>query len=425
MHTEPEISCRELLNDLPSFMENWNAVLVKEIRQTLKRRDTLWAFNGLLAVLAVSLIIFLLSRSSWQSPTLRLGSFCCLITMSVWQFLMYLYLPHIAFRLFADEHLAQAVDMLRLAPLSSHLVLRGKRLAVYGLGLVISSAVVPFLCFSYLLRGVSLLSLFIAILTVMISAVLLMELGLGCGAAARKPWSRIAFSFGLTALCVIGGLISGSLVAGMVQMPFEFVGGLVCFWPVLLFVLMMVTAFSHAQASDLGQVSFGMFRPLGITFYDAPALIRLGEVTLQLCDLLDKVCMQDPRRRLTKTMVEHSPAAPEIMANGKTVIRSLFGRAKDLRFLLPVTLPELDTARDQLRRAALPIGQLLRIAIIEAHHSANQNQFELTYVTYFREWLSNQELVELRTEAENLIAASRCYLQTQQQETQWPVQAPA
>ena len=176
-----------------------NPLLVKEGRQILKSRFFAASF---LIVLGVGWFLAL------SSPMVRLAD--ALDTAGRELFLNYYALlaaalcvpvPFAAMYSFAFEQRDQAIEMLRISRLSAPQIVRGKLLvALLHAGLYVA-ALVPFMCFAYLLRGIDLLVILGLTIELLCIATALTMFALWMGTLSRTP-TRLT-------------LAASALVAGM------------------------------------------------------------------------------------------------------------------------------------------------------------------------------------------------------------------
>ena len=176
-----------------------NPIMVKELRQAVRSRFvTALLFLFLFAQLAIVALVL----SSNQGSELRPGLgrdlfsvlhsailFTCMVGLSVYT----------SVRLFAERGM-EGLDLLYVTALSPRAIVRGKLSAAFVLTLLLYSASLPFVAFTYLLRGVGLGDIFLVLglglLAVMDGVALaLASAALGGGRLLRVLAGLVALGF--------------------------------------------------------------------------------------------------------------------------------------------------------------------------------------------------------------------------------------
>jgi hypothetical protein len=140
-----------------------NPIVVKELRQAVQSRLVLTALMVLLSIQLAALAVYLLASDTGRlsfdaGPQVFLVLFAILLGIGL------LFMPlYTALRLAAERADAN-VDLLFITTLKPRSIIAGKLLAAVVLTTLIFSACLPFLTFTYFLRGIDLLSIFVALL---------------------------------------------------------------------------------------------------------------------------------------------------------------------------------------------------------------------------------------------------------------------
>jgi hypothetical protein len=190
-----------------------NPIVVKEIRTGMRARMFLiFYFALLLGTLLLSLVQ---TQGLHDAPDQRAGLrlfavICCCLTFAVMGAV-----PVHAFRAMQAEREQNTLDVLMISGLKAKSVVWGKFLGSMLLMTVFVSALVPFMVFSYLLRGIDILTIPLTVAWILATAMMLTMGALWLGAAARQaPWTMLLQMFviggaGLTILVHIGLFLAG------------------------------------------------------------------------------------------------------------------------------------------------------------------------------------------------------------------------
>ncbi len=178
-----------------------NPIVVKELRQAVQSRFVIAALLTLLSIQIVAIGIYLLASGA-SLVSFDAGRQVFLMLFAILQVIGMLFVPlYTAVRLVAERSDTN-VDLLFITTIKPRSIISGKMFAAVTLTVLIYSACMPFMAFTYFLRGIDLPSIFLS-LGIGFTAVI------ACAQAAvfvaLIPVSR-AFKviFGLIALIVFG-----------------------------------------------------------------------------------------------------------------------------------------------------------------------------------------------------------------------------
>jgi hypothetical protein len=158
-----------------------NPMLVRHVRQQLRSRAFLSSYS---ATLTIAFVAAALVASDGGGDGRSRGLVA--ILAMVWTFAVWIFEPISAFRALSLERDEDTWDMIRLTGMSPRRLLVGLLKASTVQGMLYASAIAPFMVMAYLLRGIDLL------------AVLLAVLFIGVGGVAASATALLAASTGVT-----------------------------------------------------------------------------------------------------------------------------------------------------------------------------------------------------------------------------------
>ena len=238
--------------------EYLNPILVKEARQALKSRQFVLTFSLLLLLgWAWSLLGVALA-----SPTIYYGAMGPFLLAGYYLVLnvpLLMVVPFAAFRSLAGEREDGTYELLSITTLSARQVVTGKLGSAVLQMLVYYSALAPCIAFTYLLRGVDILSIaFLLAVTFLISLVL-SALGVLIGTASRvRHWQvllSVLLVIGLGWVCFMWSMISMQLLVSNEVIPFDQVEFWLAMATTLTFAISLIVLFTAAAAAQLSFAS--------------------------------------------------------------------------------------------------------------------------------------------------------------------------
>lgn len=145
-----------------SLNDRINPIVVKELRQAVQSRFVIAALMTLLSIQIIAIGIYLLTSGS-SLFSFDAGRDVFLILFAILQGIGMLFVPlYTAVRL-AAERSDTNVDLLFITTIKPRSVIAGKMFAAITLTVLIYSACMPFMAFTYFLRGIDLPSIFISL----------------------------------------------------------------------------------------------------------------------------------------------------------------------------------------------------------------------------------------------------------------------
>lgn len=207
-----------IVRRLTQWADQLNPILVKEARQALKSRQFLATFSlVLLCAWGWSLIGVALAgptmRYTAQGYTIFLGYFF-ILGAALW-----VIIPFSAFRSLAQERDDRTMELLTITNLTPRQIVAGKLATALLQMIVYLSALAPCLAFTYLLRGIDVVTILLLTGYAVVGCVLLSLVGLVLAATVRGRTGQVAMS-----LVFVAGLVwlfvfaVGLTVAGAMEL---------------------------------------------------------------------------------------------------------------------------------------------------------------------------------------------------------------
>ncbi|MCI0336252.1 MAG: ABC transporter permease [Acidobacteria bacterium] len=145
-------------------IDDWmNPIVIKELRQAVQSRFVVTALLVLLSIQLLAVGIYILA---WRSALIDLdaGRWVFMLLYGILLGISMLFVPlYTAIRLFAERSDTN-VDLLFITTIKPRSIIAGKLFAAIILTILIFSACMPFMAFTYFLRGIDLPSIFVVLL---------------------------------------------------------------------------------------------------------------------------------------------------------------------------------------------------------------------------------------------------------------------
>ncbi len=148
---------------LAARFDDWlNPIVVKELRQAVQSRFVITALLILLAIQIVAVAIYLITSGD-LSFSYDAGRTVFLLLFGIMLAVGMLFVPLYSGLRLAAERSDTNLDLLFITTIKPRSIIAGKMLAAFVLTVLIFSACLPFLTFTYFLRGIDLPSMLIAL----------------------------------------------------------------------------------------------------------------------------------------------------------------------------------------------------------------------------------------------------------------------
>jgi len=185
---------------LLEIVDRANPILVKETRQALKSRQFVVTF--LVTLLACWVASFaVVGIAGMDVFYVASGDRMLFVYCAILAFPLMIIVPYTAFRSLASEQEDNTYDLLSITSLTSRQIVTGKLGSAVVQMLVYLSAVSPCIAFSFLLRGVEILTV-----AVLLGSYVLMSLGLSMLALLAGTLARVRYTQTLMSVLLVIGL---------------------------------------------------------------------------------------------------------------------------------------------------------------------------------------------------------------------------
>jgi len=277
------VTAESVLKEKISLGDRINPIVVKELRQAVQSRFVIAALLTLLSIQLVAIGIYILA----SGPSLfgfDAGRQSFLMLFGILQVVAVLFVPLYTGARLAAERSDINVDLLFITTIKPRSVIAGKMFAAVTLTALIYSACMPFMAFTYFLRGIDLPSIFMSL---GIGFVVVVACAQGAVFVALIPVNR-AFKiiFGLITLAVFGMIyiwtmigVSSVVTRGVIGRafwdPMIAICGVICFLVGLFFV--MSVALIMPVASN---------RALPVRLFITAAWLLTGVAAVTYCSIV-------------------------------------------------------------------------------------------------------------------------------------------
>lgn len=198
----PETSSGRFDRFLEDMGEYLNPILVKETRQALKSRQFVVTFTLVLLTSWLWSVFAIYVRYpdilySPEGPLLLVGYLDILL------FPLILIIPFSAFRSLASEREDGTYELLSISTLSPRQIITGKLVSSILQMLVYLSAMAPCIAFTYLLRGIDIITIVFVVMTAVLASILLSAVGLVLACVTRQSQWQSALSVVIIVLLLV------------------------------------------------------------------------------------------------------------------------------------------------------------------------------------------------------------------------------
>ena len=176
---------KSITDSLEKINDKLNPIVVKELRQAVQGKFLIVVLICFLCLQLLTVALFLTNESA--SESFNAGRNICRVLLGILLATGLLFVPAYTGIRLASERADANVDLLFITTLRPRSIIWGKFFAGLILTILIYSACMPFMTFTYLLRGVDLLSLFVllALIFIVVAGSIQCAMLIGCLPANR------------------------------------------------------------------------------------------------------------------------------------------------------------------------------------------------------------------------------------------------
>ncbi|MBO0725204.1 MAG: hypothetical protein J2P52_06365 [Blastocatellia bacterium] len=195
------MTAESVLKQKGAFSDRINPIVVKELRQAVQSRFVIATLLTLLSIQLVAIGIYILASGA-SLFGFYAGQQSFLMLFGILQVIGVIFVPLYTGARLAAERSDVNVDLLFITTIKPRSVIAGKMFAAMALTALIYSACMPFMAFTYFLRGIDLPSIFISLGVGFVAVITCAQMAVF---VACMPVGR-AFKviFGLIALTIFG-----------------------------------------------------------------------------------------------------------------------------------------------------------------------------------------------------------------------------
>jgi hypothetical protein len=195
------VTAESVLKEKVSLGDRINPIVVKELRQAVQSRFVVATLLTLLSVQLIAIGIYILASGA-SLFGFDAGRQSFMMLFGILQVVAIIFVPLYTGARLAAERSDTNVDLLFITTIKPRSVVAGKMFAAITLTALVYSACMPFMAFTYFLRGIDLPSIFISL---GIGFVVVVACAQGAVFVALIPVNRaLKVIFGLVALIIFG-----------------------------------------------------------------------------------------------------------------------------------------------------------------------------------------------------------------------------
>ena len=256
---------------MDDFSDNWNPVLVREVRRMLKSR----VFGGTFLLLLFSCwasCVYLVAENMAVLHLLERGREFCTIYFFILLVPVCIVVPLTIFSVSSQERLGLTLENIAMTKLKPSQVLQGYLWCGAMQAGLYYSAILPFICFGYLFRGIGLIQILVGIMVSLFFGCASWVWSLLMGTTVRGAASQtVCLVFSL-----LGGLLALSISSSFISLLFSTeigVGAVFGFFCLGVPTLMMMSFF-YGIANERVRVTNRTARPYQVILDKEGGILR-------------------------------------------------------------------------------------------------------------------------------------------------------
>ena len=198
----------------PIHLPRWdlNPVVIKELRQAVRNWFVVGVLLLLLLILFVAMVMYVLTESIGATSNPTLGRSVFQVFFGILSVGSMVFIPGYTGTRFAKEREEANLDLMFITTLTPGQIIRGKILGGVILTGLFFSVFMPFMAFTYLLRGIDLPSMFVVLVMnfIVVAAMIHLAVFLACLPVSRNFKVGIAAGTFFFGMIWLGGLTFGA-----------------------------------------------------------------------------------------------------------------------------------------------------------------------------------------------------------------------
>ena len=227
--------------------DSCNPVVVRETRQEFQ--GTRFAVTLMLSLAAAWMCSIAGVVSMYESTGQReFGMEFFGFFYAVLAFPLCIMVPVGLFRSMTTELTGKTWELLVVTPMKASKIVRGKMGTALLQAAIYLALLAPFLCFTWLLKGIGVIHILVGLLVLVVACVTLCHLALFCGSLVRKAaWQGFAMIILIAGSLFVWGLVVG-VVPNVERINMEtWLGGGICFGIAILYLAVIASATAAAS----------------------------------------------------------------------------------------------------------------------------------------------------------------------------------
>ena len=240
---------------LEQTVDRFNPIMVKETRQALKSRQFIITFFLVLIACWISsfAVVAIVGPEVYYVAE---GPQMLIVYFAILAFPLMLIVPYSAFRSLAVEQEDNTYDLLSISALTTKQIVAGKLGSAVVQMLVYLSAISPCIAFTFLLRGVDVLTVGLLLIYYVLTSLGLSVLALFAGTIAKARYSQVILSVVLILAFAFAFFISIVFAEEFISSSYQFLREPEFWIASLAFLTFYFTSFALIHAAAAAQIAF-------------------------------------------------------------------------------------------------------------------------------------------------------------------------
>jgi len=197
------------------FSDYINPIVVREMRQLVRSKFVIGAMMTLLTILLIGSAAFIITTvlsSLKHALNLTAGRSLFMILLGILAYVALIFVPAYTGIRLAAERKGDRISLLYITTISPAAIIRGKMMAAAAMTILLVSLCMPFMVFTYLLRGIDIPSMFLVLVMLLIEVLAVTQLAvlLACLPVSRGFRILLALFMGMSMFSAPGMFVAMS-----------------------------------------------------------------------------------------------------------------------------------------------------------------------------------------------------------------------